>query len=66
MVPEDSEDPSDREKSSESEEEEFYEKLSDNEHQPKIGGAAIPGYGGGIPRPKKELVNDKESGRSDF
>lgn len=58
MVPEDSEEHSDRDKSSESEEDDFYEKLSDNEHQPKIAGLVMTGYGGGIPRPRKEVVND--------
>ena len=66
IVPEDSEENSDREKSSESGEEDFYEKLSDHEHQPKIAGQVMTGYGGGIPRPKKDVVNDKESSRSEL
>ena len=60
IVPEDSEEPSDKDKSSESnpdEDEEFYNQLSDNEteHQPKKGGGIPIGYGGGIQKPKKVL-----------
>ena len=54
LVPEeDSEEEEDRSKSSESSEEDFYDNLSDNEHKPNVVGGLPPGFGGGIPKPKK-------------
>ena len=57
LIPEDSEEECDRSKSSQSdpdEDDNFYEKLSEDEaatHVPKIGGGGIPKGYGGIPRP---------------